>query len=331
MTAQPAPAAPRPSWRTVVESAFARAPQLGAWIGLVVLMVVLTVLTPDFLSVANLTNVLQQAVETSLLALGMTFVILTAGIDLSVAASAALSATVFGMMSITWSLPSPVAVLGGLAAGAACGLVNGLLITLLRIPPFIATLGTLNLFRGIAYQATSGVPLSGLPPEITAFGTAKISVIPVTVIIAAIAYAICWFVLKSTKLGAYAYTIGGNARAARYVGIPVKRYLVGIYIIAGVCAALAGMILSARVQSVQPTMLTGAELDAVAAVVVGGTSLFGGRGSVIGTVAGALVLSSIRNGLNLMAVSPFVQMMVIGVVVILAVGLDRIRARTEQR
>jgi ribose transport system permease protein len=213
-------------------------------------------------------------------------------------------------------------------AGGLCGLANGLIITLGRIPPFIVTLGTMQVFRGLALQLTNGQPIfdiTKMMPEFEIWGTRNYAGIPSPVIITAVVFVIGFLILRYTRLGLYTYAIGGNEQATRFSGVNINRYKLAVYTLMGLSAGIAGVMLTSRLNSAQPTVANGAELDAIAAVVIGGTSLFGGEGTLVGTIIGALLMAVIRNGLTLMHVTAFYQQIVIGAVIILAVLIDRLR------
>jgi len=257
----------------------------------------------------------------------MTFVILTGGIDLSVGSLAALAGAVGGGLmvgGVAW----PAAVLAGLVAGTLLGFANGVSITAFRIPPFIATLAMLSIARGLTQLYTGGRPFTGLDPTFNQLGQGSVGPIPVPVLIMLVTVGISWLVLRHTVFGRNVYAVGSNSEAARLAGVPVARVLLGVYMISGFLAALGGLVLTARLSSAQPTAGFGFELDAIAAGVVGGTSLSGGEGSILRTLIGVLIIGVLNNGLNLLNVDPFVQPVVKGVVILIAVGLDRLKTRT---
>jgi ribose transport system permease protein len=289
--------------------------------GLVGLILVLWALTPHFLTISNLLNVAEQATIIAIIAVGMTFVIITGGIDLAVGSVLAFSGVVMAS-SLHSGLPLPVALLVGLGVGLVCGLANGLLITIGRLPPFIATLGMMSVARGAALMFTEGRPISGFSETYRSLATGEMLRIPNPVIIMIVVYIIAHFVLTRTKLGRYTYAIGGNEEAAMLSGINVRAYKTTVYGIAGMLSGLAAILLTARLNSAQPIAGMNYELDAIAATVIGGTSLLGGEGTVAGTLIGALIMAVLRNGLNLLSVSPFLQQVVIGSVIILAVLID---------
>ena len=295
--------------------------QLGTLSGLLGLIVVLWILTPHFLTVSNLLNVAQQATIIAIIAVGMTFVIITGGIDLSVGSVLAFAGVVMAS-ALHSGVPFPLALLIGLGVGLLSGVVNGLLITIGRLPPFIATLGMMSVARGAALMFTEGRPISGFSEGFRSIATGEILLIPAPVVIMIVVYLIAHFVLKRTKLGRYTYAIGGNEEAALLSGINVRLNKTMVYGIAGVLSGLAAILLTARLNSAQPIAGMSYELDAIAATVIGGTSLLGGEGTVLGTLIGALIMAVLRNGLNLLSVSSFFQQVVIGSVIIFAVLID---------
>jgi Ribose/xylose/arabinose/galactoside ABC-type transport systems, permease components len=285
------------------------------------MVVLLWALTPHFLTISNLLNVAEQATIIAIIAVGMTFVILTGGIDLSVGSVLAFSGVVMAS-SLQHSVPLPLGLAIGLGVGLTCGLVNGMLITVGRLPPFIATLGMMSVARGAALMFTEGRPISGFSETFRALATDEVLRIPAPVLIMIGVYLMAHFVLGRTKLGRYTYAIGGNEEAALLSGINVRLYKTIVYGLAGMLAGLAAILLTARLNSAQPIAGMNYELDAIAATVIGGTSLLGGEGTVIGTLIGALIMAVLRNGLNLLGVSSFIQQVVIGSVIILAVLID---------
>lgn len=291
---------------------------------LLVLVIVMAIFADNFLTVDNGLNVARAVSINAILAAGMTMIIITAGIDLSVGSILAVSG-VTGVLLFTAGVPTPLALLGGVAAGALSGFINGALVAWLALPAFIVTLGSMTYLRGTAYSLLEGQPLIANQLGYRAIGNGAIAGIPIPVVVMIAVYAVFWFLLERTKFGRHVYAVGGNAEAARLAGINVKRVLLAVYTIAGAAAGLAGIIFSARVLSAQPTAGTGYELDAIAAVVLGGTSLMGGRGRVLGTLIGALIIGVLTNGLVLMNVPFFYQLIIKGVVIVLAVTLDSLR------
>lgn len=298
--------------------------------GLILLSAVMTLLSANFLTFANLFNVGTQIAVIAILALGSTFVIVSGGIDLSVGSVLALAGIVFGWASTQAGLPLPVALAAGLGAGAVAGLVNGLLITLGNLPPFIATLAMLSAARGLALVISGGIPISNVPQTLQILGSGDLfGFIPLPVILMLIVWAVTAGILRGTYPGRCMYAIGGNEEAARLSGINVFAQKLVVYTLSGLFAAIAGILLTARLASAQPQAGLGFELDAIAAVVIGGASLSGGVGSASGTLIGAFILGVLRNGLNLLNVSAFWQQVVIGAVIALAVMTDTLRRRRK--
>ncbi|MBO0959359.1 ribose ABC transporter permease RbsC [Neobacillus sp. MM2021_6] len=298
--------------------------KLGPLLGLIVLIIIVSVLNPSFLEPLNILNLLRQVAINALIAFGMTFVILTGGIDLSVGAILALSSALTAGMIVSGVDPI-LAILVGCILGAVMGMVNGLLITKGKMAPFIATLATMTAFRGLTLVYTKGNPITGLGDNqlFQLFGRGYFLGIPVPAITMIITFAILFIILHKTPFGRKTYAIGGNEKASLISGIKVDKVKVMIYGLSGLLAALAGAILTSRLNSAQPTAGTSYELDAIAAVVLGGTSLSGGKGRIFGTLIGALIIGTLNNGLNLLGVSSFYQMVVKGIVIIIAVLLDR--------
>ena len=295
--------------------------QFGTLISLFILCTTLWILTPHFLTVSNLLNVTQQTAINAIIAVGMTFVIITAGIDLSVGSIMAFSGVVLAS-ALNAGLPLPLAIIIGFGVGLLCGLVNGLLITYGNLPPFISTLGMMSVARGAALLYTQGRPISGFNQDFRFLAIGEIFGVPVPVIIMIAVYIIAHFLLTKTKLGRYTYAIGGNEEAALLSGINVKFYKTVVYGLCGLLSGLAAILLTARLNSAQPIAGIMYELDAIAATVIGGTSLMGGEGRIVGTLIGALIMGVLRNGLNLLGVSSFIQQTVIGAVIIIAVLVD---------
>ncbi len=295
--------------------------QLGTLSGLFGLSLVLWALTPHFLTVSNLLNVAEQAAIIAIVAVGMTFVIITGGIDLSVGSVLAFAGVVMASV-LHADAPVPLALGAALGTGLFCGLVNGALITVGRLPPFIATLGMMSVARGTALMFTEGRPVSGFSGGFRSLATGEVLGLPVSVVHMVGVYLVAHFVLTRTKLGRYTYAIGGNEEAALLSGVNVKFYKAAVYGISGLLSGLAAVLLTARLNSAQPIAGMMYELDAIAATVIGGTSLLGGEGTVVGTLIGALIMAVLRNGLNLLGVSSFIQQVVIGSVIIAAVLID---------
>ncbi|MGV4968094.1 ribose ABC transporter permease RbsC [Priestia aryabhattai] len=298
--------------------------KLGPLLGLFILIVIVSILNPSFLEPLNILNLLRQVAINALIAFGMTFVILTGGIDLSVGSILALSSALMAGMIVSGVDPI-FAILIGCVLGAVMGMINGLLIIKGKMAPFIATLATMTIFRGLTLVYTDGNPITGLGENyyFQLFGRGYFLGIPVPAITMILAFAVLWVILHKTPFGRRTYAIGGNEKAAFISGIKVPKVKVMIYSLAGLLAALSGAILTSRLNSAQPTAGTSYELDAIAAVVLGGTSLSGGRGRIVGTLIGALIIGTLNNGLNLLGVSSFYQMVVKGIVILIAVLIDR--------
>lgn len=293
---------------------------------LVLMCVILSVLTPNFLEVNNLLNVLKQISIIAILAAGMTFVILTGGIDLSVGSTVALSGVISVMLS-QQGVNAIIAMAAGVAIGVAAGFVNGYLTAKVKLPAFIVTLGSFTYIRGLAYVISAGYPIVLTDPLFKFFGAGDIVGIPTPIFIMAFIYVITFFVLKYTMFGRHVYAIGGNEEAASLTGIKVGATLIKVYVISGLLSGLAGVVLAGRLYSGQPTAGVGFELDAIAAVILGGTSFTGGVGTIRGTIIGALIMGVLSNGLTLLNVSYYWQLVIKGAVIILAVLLDRLRTK----
>ncbi|MET7479477.1 substrate-binding domain-containing protein [Streptomyces sp. NPDC005648] len=298
----------------------------GALTALIVLVIALSALSGDFLTTDNLLNVGVQAAVTAILAFGVTFVIVSAGIDLSVGSVAALSATVLAWSATSHGVPVFLAVLLSVATGIVAGLVNGFLIAYGKLPPFIATLAMLSVARGLSLVISEGSPIP-FPDSVSHLGDTLGGWLPVPVLVMIVTGLVAAFVLGRTYIGRSMYAIGGNEEAARLSGLRVRKQKLAIYAFSGLFAAVAGIVLASRLSSAQPQAADGYELDAIAAVVIGGASLAGGTGKASGTLIGALILAVLRNGLNLLNVSAFWQQVVIGVVIALAVLLDTLRRK----
>ena len=298
-----------------------RARRFGTLIGLLLLGAVLWVLTPHFLTLSNLLNVAQQTSINAIVAAGMTFVIISGGIDLSVGSIVAVSGVALGAL-LQGGQPPIVAVPAALLAGIGCGLINGSLVSVGRLPPFIATLGMMSVARGAALVFTEGRPVSGFDEGFRWIATGNIGFVPAPVLVMLVVYAVAHFVLTRTTFGRYVYAIGGNEEATRLSGVAVRFHKTAVYCVSGLMSAVAAIVLTARLNSAQPIAGMMYELDAIAATVIGGTSLMGGEGSLGGTLVGALIMGVLRNGLNLLGVSSFLQQIVIGGVIVGAVLVD---------
>ncbi|MCG9652869.1 ribose ABC transporter permease [Vibrio vulnificus] len=294
-------------------------------IALLFLIVVVSFLNPNFFTVDNILNILRQTSVNAIIAVGMTLVILTAGIDLSVGSVLALCGA-FAASLVAMEVPVLIAVPTALLAGAALGAISGVIIAKGKVQAFIATLVTMTLLRGVTMVYTDGRPIStGFTDTADAFawfGTGYALGIPVPVWLMVIVFAAAWYLLNHTRFGRYVYALGGNESATRLSGINVDKVKIGVYAICGLLAALAGIIVTSRLSSAQPTAGMGYELDAIAAVVLGGTSLMGGKGRIIGTLIGALIIGFLNNALNLLDVSSYYQMIAKAAVILLAVMVD---------
>ena len=286
--------------------------------------IVISLLSPDFLTVGNLRNVILQASVNAVLAVGLTFVIITAGIDLSVGSVLAFSGMILGFC-LHGKFPFPIALCVGLVAGSVFGFINGFLITKGKLPPFIATLGTMSIARGFALVLNNGKPVSGFQSSFRFIASGELIGIPVFILIVAAVYILAYIILNKTPFGRYVYATGGNVEATRLSGVNTNKVLLCVYIISGFLSGLAAIMVTSRINSAQPTAGMMYELDAIAATVIGGTSLMGGYGFICGTLIGALIISVIRNGLNLLDISSFIQQIVVGSVIILAVLIDRLK------
>lgn len=303
----------------------------GPLLGLIAMCVFLSLSSDTFLSLRNFLNVMDQITVIGVMAIGMTLVILIGGIDLSVGSVLALAAMVMGYLGKNLALPFPVAILAALLAASACGTVSGLMVTRLNMPPFIATLAMMSAARGIASIITDGEQIVGFPDWFSNLAIIRYGgVLSVTVaVMVALALAF-WAFLRFRPGGRNLYAIGGSPEVARLAGIRVEGATIWVYTVCALMAGLAGVILSARLDSAQPSSGLGYELDTIAAVVIGGASLSGGVGGIPGTAVGILIIGFLRNGLNLLHVSPFVQQVVIGLVIALAVAADTLRSRKRR-
>ncbi len=296
------------------------------FLSLIILFVALSIASPHFLTETNLSSVVRQTAVINIMALGMTMIIIAGGIDLSVGAILAMGG-LLGTMAMEKGAPIPVGVAVGVLTGLVCGLLNGLLTTRLRIAPFIVTLGTLGIFRGLTLIISNGLPVHKIPASFSFLGEGNILGAPFVLWLLAGCALLTHFTLEHTRLGRYAFSIGSNTDAAVYAGIAVAFHTTAVYAIGGMLTGLAGMIEASRLMTGQPTAGQGYELQAIAAVVIGGGSLHGGEGSVLGTLIGAFIMGLLSNGSDLLGVSPYLQQAIIGGVIILAVTLDELRKR----
>ncbi|WP_407289951.1 ABC transporter permease [Raoultella planticola] len=294
----------------------------GTLIGLLIIIITFSFLSPVFFTIPNLLNILQQSSINALIALGMTLVIISGGIDLSVGPAAALSA-VLGATMMVAGVPVPLAILATLGIGAICGVFSGSLVAYAGLQPFIVTLGGLSLFRAIALIYTGGNAVFGIPTEFRSLINSEIFGIPTPIVIVAVIALVLWTVMNKTPLGEYILAVGGNEEAARVAGVPVKRTKVTVFVISGTLASLASLILIGRLGAAEPTIGNLWELDAIAAAAIGGASLMGGKGSVVGTIIGAIILGALRNGLTLLNIQAFYQLLATGLIIIIAMLIDR--------
>jgi ribose transport system permease protein len=296
---------------------------MGTVAGLIILVVVFSSLSDVFLTQRNLVNILQQSSINACIAIGMTLVIISGGIDLSVGPAAALSAVLSATLLMA-GYPIPVVILAALAIGLACGFLNGTLIAYAGLQPFIVTLGTLSVFRSLALIYTGGSPVLGLPNGFRQIFSSQVFGLPVPVIVVGVLAIAAAILLKKTPLGEYILAVGGNEEAARVSGVPIERTKVVTYMMSGGLASLAAVILMARLGAAEPTLGNLWELEAIAASAIGGASLMGGKGSIFGTILGAIVLGAMRNGLTLLNVQAFYQLLATGIIIILAMLVDRL-------
>ncbi|WP_181021670.1 ABC transporter permease subunit [Brevibacillus laterosporus] len=295
---------------------------MGPLLGLFLLVIILSIVSSDFLTVSNIFNVLRQVSINALIAFGMTFVILTGGIDLSVGSTLALSSALSAGMMASGGDPF-LAIVVGLLAGLVMGAFNGILVAKGNVAPFIATLATMTVFRGLTLVYTEGKPITGLPDSFGMVGKSFFLQIPMPVIWMLLSFVALYFILKHTTFGRHVYALGSNEEATRLSGVSTTKVKIWVYSISGLFASLAGIILTSRLNSAQPTAGTSYELDAIAAVVLGGISLSGGKGWIVGTLIGAMIIGVLNNGLNLLNVSSFYQLVAKGAVILIAVLLDR--------
>ncbi len=297
---------------------WSRHPAFYPLIGFFVVFFIMVIYNDNFLSPNNLSNVARQVSINAILAVGMTCAILLGGIDLSVGPVMALSGTATAGMMVS-GIPPVIAIPAGLLIGTAFGAANGFMIAYAKMPAFIVTLASLGIARGIGLIYTGGYPISGLPDSFSFWGRGDVFGLQTPILIMLVVYAIAYIVLNHTPFGRYVYAIGGNEEASRLSGIRVPVVIMAVYTISGITAAIAGMILTSRLMSGQPNAGVGFELDAIAAVVIGGTAMSGGRGAIIGTLIGAMLLGVLNNGLNLAGISPYVQNVIKGIIILVAI------------
>jgi len=300
----------------------------GATVGLVLLFILLAIFAPNFLKVNNLINIVDQITVLGILALGATAIIITGGIDLSVGSVLGLSAMVLGWVSHDGGQPMWIAMIAAVGVGALAGAINGFAVTVAKLPPFIATLAMMSIARGLANLITDGQQIVGYPEWFFQLSSNRyLGFLAVTAIALVLLYLAGWAFLRYRKSGRALYAIGGGLEVARLAGIKVKRLTIGVYLAAGALAGMAAIVSASRLDSSQPSAGTGFELDTIAAVVIGGASLNGGVGRIGGTIVGVLIIGILRNGLNLLGVSPFIQQIIIGLVIAVAVMTDVLRRR----
>lgn len=310
-----APAAARPRFNFGLRDA-------GTLFGLIAIVVVFSILSPNFLTERNLLNILQQSSINACVALGMTLVIIAGGIDLSVGPTAAIAAVAAAAM-MGGGMPIVLAVPAALLIGMAAGALNGVLVAYGGLQPFIVTLGTLSLYRASSLIYTGGNPIFGIPPEFRSFFNASVFGVPSPILIVAVLAVLIWIVLNKTPLGEYFLAVGGNEEASHIAGVPVAMTKIASYVVSGGLASVAGLILVGRLGAADPTLGTLWELDAIAAAAIGGASLMGGKGSIVGTLLGAIILGALRNGLTLLNVQAFYQLLATGLIILVAMLIDR--------
>lgn len=301
-----------------------RTPVFYPLIGFIVVFFAMALINDNFLTGSNIANLARQSSIIAIIAVGMSLAILTGGIDLSVGPVMALSGTLMAGMMVA-GLPPALAIVLGLLVGAAFGAFNGVFVAFAGMPPIIVTLATMGIARGLGLIYTGGYPISGLPEGFAFFGRGSLAGIETPILIMMAVYAVGYVLLSHTSTGRYLYAIGGNEEATRLSGIRVSRYKLLVYTLSGTTAAIAGLILTSRLMSGQPNAGVGFELDAIAAVVLGGAAITGGRGMILGTLVGAMLLGVLNNGLNLMGVSPYLQTVIKGLIILLAIYISRKR------
>lgn len=301
----------------------------GLWFFLILLVAYFAMTAPGFFTTNNALNVLRQMSILAIAAFGASFVIFSGGLDLSIGSNAALSGVVAAMVArdLTSSFDAQIGWIVGILVGALVGLFNGIVVVRFRISPIITTLGTLTIARGLALTLTGGVSLFGVPESFRGLGRGFLipGVIPIPVVVMFVLLILSWIVMRKTVFGLYVYSIGGNEEAARLSGVPVNRVKISVYVIGGALAGLAGVVLASRLGSGQAAGSQGLELDVITAVVLGGASITGGSGTIIGTFAGVLIISILANGMTLMNLDPFYQLIVKGMALLIAVGIDQFR------
>jgi ribose transport system permease protein len=299
--------------------------QMSAIFALFVLVAVLSVIAPNFLTANNILSVLHQVAYVAVMAVGITFLILSGHIDLAASGTLALTVCIMGDLFVNKGVNGVVAVLTGFLIGPLCGAISATFITKLRLVPFIVTLATMNIYRGVASVYTNGYSSQGMPPIVNFIGTGKIGSVPISVVLMLIVYVITWFVLNKTSFGMNLQAVGGNVNAAQLSGINVTKVRLMVYAYHGCMVFIAGLILAGRMNTTNPSLATGVEMNCIAAAVIGGTSMKGGIGSVWGTLIGAIIMGVVSNGMNQLAISSFWQQLFLGCIVLLSVSIDSIR------
>jgi ribose transport system permease protein len=319
-------------WRRIQQTSVERFHvRLESIVVLLGLAAIMAVSSPYFLTIGNILNILLATSTIGILAIGATFVICSGGIDLSLGSVMGLSGVAGASLAVNWSAPASLAIVACLVAGTLAGLVNGILITRALMPPFIVTLGMLGVARGLALVIANGRVFYGLPDRMTYIGQGRPFGLPMPVIILLVTALVCHCILAYSRFGRHTLAMGDNEGATRAAGINVDRQRLILYSLSGGLAGLAGLVFAARINSGDPTAGNSYELTAITAAIIGGTNLFGGRGSILGTIIGALIMGVLQNGLNLLAVQAYYQQMAIGGVLILAVFLDQYQARKAAR
>lgn len=303
---------------------------IGVYVALFILCVIMAILSPNFLNANNLLNILQQISIVSIVAVGMTFCIILGGIDLSVGSVVAFTGLIMAGLMKNYNLNTWLAILAGLLAGCLLGWINGICIAYFKLPPFIATLGMMSIARGAAYTISGGAPIFSLPESFNAI-SGRWGIVPIPAIIMIVTFLIAGYILKYTKLGRYTFAIGGNETASILSGINVKRFKILVYTLSGLFCAMSAVLLTSKLDSAVPVAADGYELDAVAAVVIGGSSMLGGEGKMSGTLVGALIIGVVNNGLNLLTVPQGPQRMIKGGIIIVAVAVDILRKTRQKR
>ena len=304
--------------------------EISSFIALVILCVFLSIVTDNFFTSSNILSVLHQTSYIAIMAVGASFLIMSGNIDLAITSTLALGCSVMGELYTNRGWPAWLAIIVALVVGVGCGALSSTFITKLKLLPFIVTLAMMNIYRGAASIFTDGYSAQNMPAFIQWLGTDRVIGIPIPIVVMLLVYIVAWFIQKKTSFGLGLYAIGGNSKAAELSGIRIGRVRLLAYMINGLLAVVAGMILAGRMNSTNPAMATGVEMDCIAAAAIGGTSMAGGEGNIWGTLIGALLMGVVRNGLNQLGISAFWQQVALGVVVLLAVTIDALRRRSRK-